>query len=161
LGLELLTRLDAGQQVGEPRPGAPQVPDVHDGRGQLDVAHALAPDLRARDLHTAPLADDALEPDALVLAAIALPVPGGPEDLLAEEPILLGAQRAVIDRLGLLDLAVGPRANGVGRGQSDPQLVEGVHIKHSCLPCPRSLSSLSSLWFSSPSTQYTDVRSRR
>src|SRR5205823_5248799 len=73
LGLELLADLGAHEQVGQPRTGAAQVPDVHHGRGELDVAHALAAHLRPRDLHTAALADDALEPDALVLAAVALP----------------------------------------------------------------------------------------
>src|SRR5439155_206432 len=85
LGLQLLTGLDAGEQVREPRTGATQVPDVHGGRGELDVAHAVAPHLRSRDLDAAALADDALEPDALVLAAIALPVLRRTEDLLAEE----------------------------------------------------------------------------
>ena len=47
LGLQLLLRLDAGEQVGQPRAGAAQVPDVHDGRRELDVAHALTADLRA------------------------------------------------------------------------------------------------------------------
>jgi hypothetical protein len=90
LGLELLLRLDAGEEVGEPRPGAAQVPDVDGGGGELDVAHAVATDLRARDLDAAALADDALEADALVLAAVALPVAGRPEDLLAEQAVLLG-----------------------------------------------------------------------
>ena len=85
LGLQLLTGLDAGTAGRPATSGAPQVPDVHDGGGQLDVAHALAPDLRAGDLDAAALADDALEPDALVLAAVALPVLRGTEDLLAEE----------------------------------------------------------------------------
>ena len=111
LGLQLLTGLDAGQQIGQPGAGAAQVPDVHDGRGQLDVAHALATDLRARDLHAAALADDALEADALVLAAVALPVLGRAEDLLAEESVLLRLQRAVVDGFRLLDLAVRPLAD--------------------------------------------------
>jgi hypothetical protein len=54
------------------------------------VAHALAPHLRARDLDATALADDPLEPDALVLAAVALPVLGGTEDLLAEKPSFSG-----------------------------------------------------------------------
>src|SRR5690606_5840863 len=74
LGLQLLTDLGAREQVGQPRAGAAEVPDVDDRRGQLDVAHALAPHLRPGDLDAAALADDALEPDALVLAAVALPV---------------------------------------------------------------------------------------
>src|SRR4026207_1917704 len=65
-------------------------------------------------------ADDALEAAALVLAAVALPVLGGTEDLLAEEAVLLRLQRAVVDRLRLLDLAVGPRADRIGRGPAHP-----------------------------------------
>ena len=51
-------------------------------RGQLDVAHALAAHLGAGDLHAALVADLVLvlELDALVLAAVALPVLGGPEE---------------------------------------------------------------------------------
>ena len=106
LRLELFLRLDAGEEVGEPRTGAAQVPDV-DGRcGQFDVAHAVAADLGAGHLDAAALTDDALEADALVLAAVALPVAGRPEDLLAEQAVLLGTQCAVVDRLGLLHLTV-------------------------------------------------------
>ena len=60
-----------------------------DGGGQLDVAHALAAHLGARHFDAALVADDALVADALVLTAVALEVLGGPEDLLAEEPVLL------------------------------------------------------------------------
>jgi hypothetical protein len=77
-----------------------------DGRGQLDVAHPLAPHLGPSDLDAAALTDDALEADALVLAAVALPVPRRPEDLLAEQAVLLGLEGAVVDRLRLADLAV-------------------------------------------------------
>jgi hypothetical protein len=81
------------------------------------------------DFDTAALADDALETDTLVLAAVALPVLGGTEDLLAEKPVLLGSQRPVVDRLRLLDLAVGPTADGVPGGQANAQLIEGVHVE--------------------------------
>ena len=106
LGLELLLRLDAGEEIGEPRAGAAEVPDVHGRCGQLDVTHAVTAHLGAGDLDAAALADDALEADALVLAAVALPVARRPEDLLAEQAVLLGTQRAVVDRLGLLHLTV-------------------------------------------------------
>ena len=129
LGLELLTGLGAHQQVGEPRTGTPQVPDVDHRGGQLDVAHAVATDLGPRDLDAAALADDALEAHALVLAAVALPVLGRAEDLLAEEAVLLRSQGAVVDGLGLLDLAVRPAADGVPGGQADAQLIEGVHVQ--------------------------------
>src|SRR5205085_10942801 len=137
LGLQLLTGLGAHEQVGQPRAGAAEIPDVHDRRGQLDVAHALAPHLRARDLDAAPLADDALEADALVLAAVALPVLGGTEDLLAEEPVLLRLQGAVVDGLRLLDLAVRPRADRVGGRETDAELVEIVDVEHLLALSPR------------------------
>src|SRR5690606_18248164 len=60
----------------------------------------------------------------LVLAASALPVTAGSEYLLAEEAVLLGLQRAVVDGLGLLDLAERPAANIVSGRQTDLKLVE-------------------------------------
>ena len=66
------------------------------------------------DRDYAALAHDALEADALVLAAGALPVLDRSEDLLAEESVLLGLERAVVDRFGLLDLALAPAANLIG-----------------------------------------------
>ena len=131
LRLQLLLRLDAGEEVGEPRPRAAQVPDVDGRSGELDVAHPLAAHLGAGDLDATPLADDALEPHPLVLAARALPVSCGAEDLLAEQAVLLGTQRAVVDRLRLLDFTVRPVADLVGGGQPDLELVEHVHVEHS------------------------------
>ena len=72
---------------------------------KLDVTHALSTHLCTRDLNTTTLADDALKAHALVLAAVALPVTGWTEDLLAEQAILLRLEGAVVDRLGLLHLA--------------------------------------------------------
>ncbi len=99
------------QQVADAAGHALEEPDVADGSGEVDVAHALAANLRARDLNAAALADDALVADALVLAAVALPVLGGTEDALAEEAVLLRLERAVVDRLRLGDLAGAPAAN--------------------------------------------------
>ena len=130
LGLQLLTGLGAHEQVGQPAPGAAEVPDVDDRGGQLDVAHPLAPDLGPGDLDAAALADDPPEPDPLVLPAVALPVLGRTEDLLAEEAVLLRTQGPVVDGLRLLHLTVGPSPDGVGRRQSDPQLIEVVDIQH-------------------------------
>ena len=47
------------------------------------------------------------------------PVPGGTEDLLAEQAVALGLQRPVVDGLGLLHLAVRPRPDGFRAGQAD------------------------------------------
>src|ERR1019366_7897656 len=102
LGLELLAGLGAHEQVGQPATGAPQIPDVDDRGGQLDVAHAVTADFAPGDLDAAALTDDALEADPLVLAAVALPVLGGTEDLLAEQAVLLGTEGPVVDRLRLL-----------------------------------------------------------
>ena len=107
-----------------------EVPDVADRAGQLDVAHALAADLGARDLDAALVADDALVADALVLAAVALPVLGGTEDALVEEAVLLRLERAVVDRLGLGDLALRPLADLVRAGERDPDRVEVVDLEH-------------------------------
>src|SRR5690606_22503750 len=86
--------------------------------------------LGASDLDATAFADDALEPDPLVFAAVALPVPGRTEDLLAEEPVLLRLERAVVDGFRLLDLAVRPLPDVVCRSQPDPEFVEEVHIEH-------------------------------
>ena len=118
------------EQVAQPRRDALEEPDVGDRSGQLDVAHPLTADLGPGHLDAAALADDALEPDPLVLAAVALPVPGGTEDLLAEETILLRTQRPVVDGLGLLHLTVRPLADVVAGGQADAQLVEEVDVEH-------------------------------
>src|SRR4029450_10574023 len=73
-------------------------------------------------------ADDALVADPLVLAAVALPVLGRTEDALAEEPVLLRLQRAVIDRLGLGDLAPAPGTDLLGGGEPDLDCVEVVDV---------------------------------
>jgi hypothetical protein len=136
------------QQVAQPARDALEVPDVGDRGGELDVAHPLAAHLGAGDLDATALTDDALEAHALVLAAGALPVPGGAEDLLAEEPVLLRLEGAVVDGLGLLDLAVAPLADVLRGGQADAQLVEEVDVEHLCFLLVRSL-------------QFWSVRARR
>src|SRR5690606_28107548 len=130
------------EQVAEARRDALEVPDVGDGGGQLDVAHPLTPHLGAGHLDAAALTDDALEADALVLAAVALPVTGGAEDLLAEEPVLLRLECAVVDGLWLLDLAVRPLTDVVGRRQPDPKLVEEVDVQHFVRSPPQTSSTL-------------------
>ena len=90
----------AGYAAGEP--------DMAHRAGQLDVPHALAAHLGAGDLHAALIADDALETHALVFAAGAFEVLDGAENALAEKPVALGLERAVVDGLRLGNLAVGP-----------------------------------------------------
>src|SRR6201989_1213964 len=80
-------------------------------RGQFDMAHALAPYARERDLDRALLADDALVLHALVLAAQALVILDRPEDARAEQAVALRLEGTVVDGLRLFDLAVGPGQN--------------------------------------------------
>ena len=100
---------------------------MDDRGGQLDVAHPLAADLRAGDLDATALTDDALESHPLVLAAVALPVLGRTEDLLAEQPVLLRTKRPVVDGLGLLHFAVRPSTNRVRRSETDPELIDRLY----------------------------------
>ena len=101
-----------------------QEPDVRHGRRQLDMAHALAADLRLDDLDAALLADDALVLHALVLAAQALVVLDRAEDLGAEEAVALRLEGPVVDGLGLAHLAIGPFADLAGARDRDLDLVE-------------------------------------
>src|SRR6185437_3941123 len=86
-------------------------PDVGDGRGQFDMAHALAPYARQRNLDRALLADNALVLHPLVLAAQALVILDRPEDARAKQAVALGLEGAVVDRLRLFNFAVRPGQN--------------------------------------------------
>ncbi len=107
-----------------------EVPDVAHGARELDVSHPLAPDLRAGHLDAALVADDPLVPDPLVLAAVAFPVLGGTEDALVEEAVLLRLERAVVDRLRLGHLSLGPLPDLVRAGERDADRAEVVDLDH-------------------------------
>src|SRR5439155_21674377 len=107
-----------------------QEPDMGDGRGELDMAHAVAPHLRQGDLDAAFLADDAAVLHALVLAAQALVVLDRPEDPGAEQPVPLRLEGAVVDRLGLLDLAIGPGTDPLRAGDRDTDLIEALRPRN-------------------------------
>src|SRR4029078_2847795 len=122
------------EQDAEAAGRALEVPDVADRARELDVAHALAADLRAGDLDAALVADDALVPDPLVLAAVALPVLGGTEDALVEQAVLLRLERAVVDGLGLRDLALGPFADLIRARERDADRIEIIDFEHRSPP---------------------------
>ena len=110
-------------------------PDVRHRRGKLNVSHSLAAHLGARHLHPAPIAGDAPMPYLLVLAAVALPVLRRPEDLLAEQPVLFGTQRAVVDGLRLHHLAVRPELYLFGGSKGNLYRVEVVAaLSHKVAP---------------------------
>ena len=94
------------------------------GRREIDMTHPLAPDFRLNYFDAALLADDAAMPHALVLAAVAFVVLGRPENLGAEQPVTLRLEGPVVDRFGLLDLAVRPRADHFRRRDRNPDRVE-------------------------------------
>jgi hypothetical protein len=101
------------------------------------VADALAPHLGLDDLDAALLADDAAVLHALVLAAVALVVLHRAKDLGAEEAVTLRLEGAVVDRLGLLDLAVRPGSRIIS-GDARPILIESKFSTGAC--CLKSLS---------------------
>ena len=104
---------------------AAEVPDVGNGCGKFDVPHALAAHFGTRDFHAALFADDPLIADPLVFAAMAFPVLGGAEDLFAEQAVAFGFLGAVVDGLGLGDLAVRPFPDLFGRSNAD---LNGIEI---------------------------------
>src|SRR6185312_8856520 len=116
------------EQVADARGHALEEPDVADRSRQVNVTHPLAADLLAGHLDAAALADDALVADALVLAAVALPVLRGTEDALAEEAVLLGLERSVVDCLRLGHLTGRPLPDLLGRGEPDADCVEIVDV---------------------------------
>src|SRR6185437_3877391 len=118
------------EQEAEPTRRPLEVPDVAYRRGKLDMAHALAPHLGARDFHATLVAHDPLVADALVFAAVALPVLRGTEDALAEEAVLFRLQRAVIDGFRLRHLSVRPGANLLGRGKTNTDPSETIDFEH-------------------------------
>src|SRR5204862_2595734 len=95
-------------------------------RGELDMAHAVAAHLRQGDLDAALLTDDAAVLHPLVLAAQAFVILDRPEDAGAEQPVPFRLEGAVVDRLGLLDLAVRPGADALRAGDRDADLVEAL-----------------------------------
>src|SRR5689334_15443029 len=89
------------------------------------MRHAVAAHLLNRDFDAALFANDALVLHALVLAAQALIVLHRPEDTGAEQPVTLRLESSVVDRLGLLHLAVRPAQDLFGAGERNPDAVEG------------------------------------
>ena len=88
------------------------------------MPHALAADAGDGDFDSATIADHILILDAFVFSARALVVTNGPEDFLAEQTARLGFKRAIVNRLGILHLALGPFTDGLGRSDGDGHAVE-------------------------------------
>ena len=128
IGLEiqdLLQVLDGQvEDQADPARRALEEPDVGDRGGQMDVAHAFPPDLGLGHLDAAALADDPPVFHPLVLAAQALVVVDRAEDLGAEQAVLLGLERPVVDGFRLGDLTPGPALDLLGGGDADTDPVK-------------------------------------
>src|SRR3546814_15480183 len=120
--------LHVGQQADAARQRL-QEPDVRDRRGQFDMAHPLATDLRDGDLDAALLADDALVLHALVLAAQAFVILDRAEDARAEQAVTHGLERATVDPFWLLDLAERPRTAAIRRGDGVLATVDSLGLR--------------------------------
>src|ERR1051326_135766 len=87
------------------------------------------------NLHAAAITDHALVLHATILTAGALPVLFRTKDALAEKAIALGAVSAVIDGLGLLDLAERPAPDVLRAGEADAHraiVVDTIIIDFGC-----------------------------
>ena len=82
--------------------------------GQVDVTHALATLARGRDHDPTLVTNNAHVLLPTVLATGALIVTLRAKDPLAEQAVLFRAEGAVVDGLGLLDLAKGRRTEVLG-----------------------------------------------
>ena len=103
-------------------------PDMADRHGQLDVPHALAADAGQRHFHPATVADDPAMLDALELAARAFPVLDRAENAFAKQAALFRLERAVIDGLGVLDFPFGPGPDGIGRRDTNRDVLHLVDL---------------------------------
>ena len=128
--LEVNDLFDVGglhrQQRAQTRWQRLEVPDVHAGRGQVDVAHALAANARVGDFHTTAIADDAFELGAAVLTAGAFVILFRTKNAFAEQTVFLGTVGAIVDGLRLLDFTKGPRTDVVGGSKIDLDASEVV-----------------------------------
>ena len=112
------------EQVADAARQALEEPHVRAGRSQLDVAEALAADLAERHFDAALVADHAAVLHALVLAAEALPVGDGTENLGAEQAVAFRLEGAVVDGLRLGYFAVRPGPDFFRARQADANGIE-------------------------------------
>ena len=95
-------------------------------RYQLDMPHPSAANLRARDLDAALFALPAFVAHLLIFATDALIVSYGAENFSAKKPVALRFERAVVNSLGLFDLAVAPSLDLLGTSKPDCKRIEIV-----------------------------------
>ncbi len=117
------------EQQTEAARHALEEPDMGDGHGEFDMSHPLAAYAGDGHFDAATIADDVFVLDPLVFSAGALVIAHRSKDLLAEETAGFRLEGAVVDRLGILDLAARPRADAVRGGDRDRNAVERILVK--------------------------------
>jgi hypothetical protein len=112
------------EEVADAARQALEKPHVGAGRGQLDVAQALAAHLGERHFHAALVANHSPVLHALVFAAQALPVGHRTKNAGAEKAVALRLEGAVVDGFRFGHFTVRPGTDLFRRGQADPDAVE-------------------------------------
>ena len=98
--------------------------------------------------HATAIANDPLVLDALVLAAGTFIILRRAKNTLAEKTVFFWLQRTIVDRLGLLDLAPLPFANGLWGRDADRNRIKSIHIVVHTFSFSLASSCLSSADFS-------------
>ena len=96
------------------------------------MTHSLPAHFGLDDFNAALLTNDAAMFHPLVLAAVALVVLDGTENLGTEKSIPLRLESSVVDGLGFLDLSVRPFPNLLGRRQRNFHRIVAGRILRLC-----------------------------
>ena len=111
-----------------------KIPDMADGGGKFDMSHAFASDFGFGDFDTAAVTDGAFKTNTLIFTAVTFPIASGAEDAFAKEAVAFGLESAIVNGFGLLDFAVRPAANNIGRSKRDTHRVENINVEHEKTP---------------------------
>ena len=124
------------QDKSHARRNALEIPNVRYRRCQFDMTHALTAHFRAGNFYATAFTHLAFVADAFVATAMALPVFGRPENLLAEQAVPFRFEGAIVDGFRLQHLAVGPAANLLRRGQPNTNGIKYIELHHSNTASP-------------------------
>ena len=90
-------------------------PDVRNRHCQFNMAHTFTTHTGLGDFHTAMVADHALDLDAFVQTAAALPVAGRTENAFAEQTAAFRFKGTVVDSFRIFDFAETPGTDHIRR----------------------------------------------
>src|ERR1041385_8165792 len=95
---------------------------MHNGNCKRDMSHAFASHTFLSDFDAAPIADDSLISDPLILTAMAFPIADRAEDFFTEQSVLFRPERSVINRLGFCYFPMRAGKNQIRRRQCNSNL---------------------------------------